>query len=64
MSVKHTLLTEYRCYDECREPCPEKPTTPCSVTPSPTEPQPTETNCADITVCVDHVNECGIAYGG
>lgn len=62
--MEYTELKEGRCYDSCSEPAPEKPTTPCSVTPSPTEPQPTETNCANITVCVNHVNECGMMYGG
>lgn len=40
------------------------PTTSCSATAGPTEPVPTESNCADTTICVDYINDCGMMYGG
>ncbi|CAI4216363.1 unnamed protein product [Parascedosporium putredinis] len=53
--------------DECGngwgDPSYVIPTPSCSITPSPTVVDP-EPSCADITVCADYVNECGIAYGG
>ncbi|SPN96790.1 uncharacterized protein DNG_00310 [Cephalotrichum gorgonifer] len=52
------------CYDVCATPSLEIPTTPCETTPAPTPTEPTEPGCADITLCVDYINECGMMYGG
>ncbi|KAL2110745.1 hypothetical protein VUR80DRAFT_825 [Thermomyces stellatus] len=45
------------CYDACS-------TTPCSPTATPTELELGGSDCAETTICVDYVNDCGMMYGG
>ncbi|PQK08684.1 hypothetical protein BB8028_0001g07570 [Beauveria bassiana] len=46
-----------------KPPCPSTTSTPITLTATPTATASVD-DCHKHTICIDHVNECGIMYGG